>query len=242
MDYKIISELGNREINEDSAKMCTEKTAHCFVVCDGLGGHGKGELASGMAVDRIIKCFSENPDVSAERIAEAFEKAQAELIEKQIELHQKDAIKTTSAVLLFDEEKDCAIWGHIGDTRLYMFQKNKVAVQTLDHSVPQMLVMAGEIKKSKIRNHPDRNRLLRVLGTEWGSRKYEISEVHRLSECQAFLLCSDGFWEYITEKMMCKFLKKSSTSEEWLSLMLEEVRKNGSGKDMDNHTAIAIIL
>jgi len=133
-------------------------------------------------------------------------------------------------------------WGHIGDSRLYAFKKNKLDLRTLDHSVPQMLVLAGDIKEKHMSTHPDRNRLLRVIGVEWDSPRYELSDEFPLADYQAFLLCTDGFWEFIETKKMCKFLKKSKTAEEWLTLMTLEVAKNGRKKDMDNYTAIAVTL
>ncbi len=131
-------------------------------------------------------------------------------------------------------------WGHVGDSRLYAFAKNKVKLRTLDHSVPQMLVFAREIKEKQIRNHPDRNRLLRVMGIEWEKPMYELAEQTQLEKYQAFLLCSDGFWELIDEKQMCKLLKNSSTVEEWMQAMVEVIKQNGIGKNMDNYTAIAL--
>jgi serine/threonine protein phosphatase PrpC len=115
-----------------------------------------------------------------------------------------------------------------------------VKLRTLDHSVPQMLVFAREIKEKQIRNHPDRNRLLRVMGIEWEKPMYELAEQTQLEKYQAFLLCSDGFWELIDEKQMCKLLKNSSTVEEWMQAMVEVIKQNGIGKNMDNYTAIAL--
>ena len=132
------------------------------------------------------------------------------------------------------------MWGHIGDTRLYMFNKNKIVTRTLDHSVPQMLVFAGELKEKKIRKHPDRNRLLRVLGARNVDLKVDYSSEYLIEECQAFLMCTDGFWECITEKKMMKFLKKSKDVNEWLDMMVKEVQKNGKGTNMDNNSAIAV--
>ena len=62
----------------------------------------------------------------------------------------------------------------------------------------------------------------------------------KLEDCQAFLLCSDGFWENITERKMCKFLKKSKNVKEWMELMKKEVAKSGMGDNMDNNSAIAV--
>ena len=105
----------------------------------------------------------------------------------------------------------------------------------MDHSVPQMLVMAREIKEKDIRNHPDRNRLLKVMGIEWEEPAFKIEEPLRTDECQAILMCSDGFWELITEKEMCKILKKSNTVQEWIEKMAEVVQENGKDKNMDNN-------
>ena len=103
-----------------------------------------------------------------------------------------------------------------------------------------MLVLSGEIPERKIRNHPQRNMLLRVMGIEWETPQYKLSGEKTIEDYQAFLLCSDGFWELITEKEMCKLLKKSSSVTEWLQRMAESVRATGKAKDMDNYTAIAV--
>jgi serine/threonine protein phosphatase PrpC len=121
-----------------------------------------------------------------------------------------------------------------------MFNNNKMIMRSLDHSVPQMLVFAGELKEKNIRNHPDRNRLLRVLGARNVDLKVDYSDEYTIDDCQAFLLCSDGFWECITERKMCKFLKKSKSVQEWLDMMVKEVEKNGKGTNMDNNSAIAV--
>ena len=137
---------------------------------------------------------------------------------------------------------DSVRWGYIGDSRLYYFRKNRLMTRTLDHSVPQMLVNAGKLKEKQIRGHEDRNKLLRVLGTRYESVKYVIDIPVRREERQAFLLCSDGFWEWVDEKKMIRLLKKSHSAQEWLDLMTEEVVKNGRGNHMDNYSAAAILL
>ena len=61
-----------------------------------------------------------------------------------------------------------------------------------------------------------------------------------LKKCQAFLLCSDGFWELIEEQEMCSLLKNSNSVDEWLQKMIMVVKTNGIGRKMDNNSAIAI--
>ncbi len=240
MEYTVFSGTGDREINEDFAVAETINHLHCLVVCDGLGGHGKGEVASQLVAQHLVQYFKEHPIPDNAHITEAFETAQSKLLEEQEKAHMKNGMKTTAVMLLADEKS--AVWAHIGDSRLYLFQKGKLVSRTLDHSVPQMLVMAGDIKEKQIRNHPDRNCLLRAFGTAWTTNRYEISPAYKLNQYHSFLLCTDGFWEYITEKMMCKLLKKSHSSEEWMQYMLNEVRKNGGNAEMDNYTAITAMV
>ena len=237
--YQQISKTGGRDNNEDSAISVEANHNYCFVVADGLGGHGKGEVASQLVVEVFEREFTENFAIDEGFLASTFQKAQNEVVELQQLQKETGGMKTTAVVLTI-ARGECS-WGHIGDSRLYIFDKNRVKLRTLDHSVPQMLVAAGAIKEKHISTHPDRNRILRAIGGEGDSPKYELAQYNlSLEECQAFLLCTDGFWEHITEKKMCKLLKRSKTVKEWLDAMVEEVEKNGTGRNMDNYTAIAI--
>ena len=167
-----------------------------------------------------------------------FEQAQQKVLELQRKEQDCYGMKTTLAALLIGK-KDVQC-GHIGDSRVYWFSHKKLMGRTLDHSVPQMLVNIGEIDEDEIRNHPDRNRLLRVMGTEWETPQYQYSEKISLKKGQAFLLCSDGFWELITEKMMIRFLRRADSVDEWLDTMMDYVEEKGKEKNMDNYSAIAV--
>lgn len=234
--YKVISNKGDREINEDSATVVEIGGAYCFLLADGLGGHGKGEIASALVVESGKQLFQQYS--GSVFLEDCFSNAQKELLEEQRRQNAGSGMKTTFVVLEIKDGQ--AKWGHVGDSRLYQFHKNKVITRTLDHSVPQMLVMAGEIKEKQIRGHEDRNRLLRVMGTKWDGPQYAISDPVPLKRCQAFLLCTDGFWELIEEKVMTTLLKKSHSVDEWMEKMTDEVMRNGKGKNMDNYTAIGI--
>ena len=238
MDFAFITKPGTRDYNEDSVRVSQNETGSLFVVADGLGGHGKGEIASAIVTDTFEKSFVGARVDPACFIPETILAAQHLILQEQKAQRATFAMKTTCAALLV-AGGICRI-GHVGDTRAYVFQKNKVKFQTLDHSVPQMLVRSGAIKEKHIRRHPDRNRLLRVMGINWETPGYELSANIPLAECQAFLLCTDGFWELCHEKQMSAFLKKSGNASEWLALMTKEVEKNGRNQDMDNYTAIAV--
>lgn len=237
LKYATYTNAGSRKINEDTAGVFENNGRFCFVLCDGLGGHGMGDYASQLVVKTFGECFEDDasPD---EFFPAAFEIAQGNLLGEQKRLGVSQKMKTTAVSLVTDGTN--AYIGHVGDSRLYCFKRGSVKFRTLDHSVPQMLVMSREIKESEIRNHPDRSLLLRVMGVPWDEPKYELMDPVPLKKCQAFLLCSDGFWELIDEKQMCITLKKSTSPDEWLSLMSQEIIKNGTGTNMDNFTAVAV--
>ena len=235
--YISFSSFGSRPVNEDSAAVFENSMGKCYVLCDGLGGHGMGDAASQLVVEKIGEQFADCDNIS-EFIPAAIEYAQQQLLAQQEMLHAQMKMKTTVVIVATDDKN--AYIGHVGDSRAYVFSKNKVRSRTLDHSIPQMLVLTKEIKESEIRHHPDRSLLLRVMGTEWDESKYEIEKPVALKKCQAFLLCSDGFWELIDEQQMCQTLKSSKTVQEWMEAMTQIIESNGKGTDMDNYTAIAV--
>ena len=237
--YAVFSDKGGREVNEDSVGVCQKESNNCFILCDGLGGHGMGDIASSLVVDVFKDQFSKTDD-AVNFIGQTFCAAQDILMAKQIACNAKKKMKTTGVAIVTDYRN--AYVGHVGDSRGYVFYKNKVKLRTKDHSIPQMLVMSHEIKESEIRNHPDRNTLLRVIGIDWEEPMYELLAPIPLKKCQAFLLCSDGFWELIEEKKMCELLKKSNSVDEWMKTMVEVVKENGKERNMDNYSAIAVWL
>lgn len=149
------------------------------------------------------------------------------------------SLKTT--LVVFGVEDGKAWLAHIGDSRGYIFYKGKIKYRSLDHSVPQMLALSGEIQEREIRNHPDRNHLLRCLGDDSTEPNFEISDSFEIKKGMSVLLCSDGFWESITEKEMAQTLRWSRTASQWLEKMKQKLkRKSMREKGKDNYSAIAI--
>lgn len=237
--YVVYSDKGGREVNEDSVGVVRNADNHCFVLCDGLGGHGMGDVASSLVVDVFKDQFSKTDDV-VNFLGQAFCASQDILMAEQIVRNAKRKMKTTAVALVTDDRN--AYIGHVGDSRAYVFSKCKVKMRTQDHSIPQMLVLSGEIKEKEIRNHPDRNTILRVIGIDWEEPMYDLMSPLPLKKCQAFLLCSDGFWELIEEKDMCALLKRAKTVDEWMQSMISIVKENGKNRNMDNYSAIAVWL
>lgn len=239
IDFVMFTDKGERSINEDFVCEAHSDGNYVFVLADGLGGHGGGDVASKLVAETITSLFKNN--CSDNFIDKCFIEAQKSLLEHQKCQYASTSMKTTTVVLYIKDNK--INYGHIGDSRLYFIKKGKIISRTLDHSVPQMLVLSGEIKEKDIRHHEDRNRLLRCMGNEWDDTcpKYQI-DVQDLQAAKGmnFLLCSDGFWEWITEKEIQKILKKRISAKEQVEKMCETVLKNGKGKNMDNYSVILV--
>lgn len=196
-DIAILSEPGERENNEDCVAVTSGDAGICTVLCDGLGGHDAGEVASKCVCDSVTAAFEKAPEGAdiGELVCELLQNAQDELMKMQIELDKQNGMKTTACCLLIQDGKTAA--AYVGDSRIYQFRKNKVLLRSSDHSIPQYLVNIGEIKERDIRHHPDRNKLLRVMGSEWETPRYQRLKLEEPVCGDAFLLCTDGFWEWI---------------------------------------------
>lgn len=213
------------DINEDSCLCSAEKGI--FIVADGLGGHSDGEKASLAAVDY----FEENcgGGCIGERISELMEGANAAVLSKG------DGGKTTVAAAF--TENGNFIYANAGDSRVYYFRNGRIIAQTKDHSVCQASVDMGMIRPEDIRGNEDRSRLLKVLGSE---EKLNIKKPYapiRIQNGDAFLVCSDGFWEYVYESEMEADLLKSDSPDVWLKYMLKRHILRAENKG-DNYTAI----
>ena len=239
LKYASITKAGGRTCNEDDLKISSVGDRHCFVVCDGLGGHDSGAVAARIAGNAFVNELFYAEDLSGYLLT-AFDSAQSQirLRQKEAELHKH--MKTTAVCLAMNETT--AYVGHVGDSRFYGFKKDGTYMRTLDHSVPQLLVQSHTIIEADIRNHPNRNMLLKVIGDDCDEQLCEVSDPLSLNEFSAFLLCSDGFWELITEDEMLAALQVSDSPQEWLDKMTAIVESNGQCKEMDNYTAIAVVL
>ena len=146
-------------------------------------------------------------------------------------------MRTTLVLLIASAE--AARWIHVGDSRLYWFRDGKIREQTRDHSVPQRLAEAGEIRMDEIRFHEDRSRLLRSLGAKQDPGAAAGAMPVPPEPGDTFLLASDGFWEWILEEEMETSLAASKHSKQWLERMEAQLRERATG-EFDNYSAIAV--
>lgn len=235
--YDMCNELGDRTENEDSVGVYESYNRQFFFLADGLGGHGYGKEASASVIEHGKMCVEKyrNEDM-IHCIGSIFYEGNERLKEIQKNAGKEGSMRTTLVVCAVEGQQ---IWiAHIGDSRGYVFQKRKVRQRTIDHSVPQLLALSGEIKEEEIRRHPDRNRLLRCLGDDKEIPDFDVVGPFSIERGMAILLCSDGFWENITEKEMSKSLCRTRSSASWIKSMKKKIQKEK--QDKDNYSAIAI--
>ena len=238
-----ISSRHNRPQNEDCSGYFLKDGLGCWAVADGLGGHFGGETASCLAVENIISSFKAHQGCSPAMTFQYLEAAHNAILARQAAEAGLSAMRTTVVVLLSDSQG--AVWGHAGDSRLYQFRQGRIIFQTRDHSVPQALVNAGDLKPEEVRFHEDRHRLLRVLGQDGDFRPTILEEKIPLVDGDAFLLCTDGFWEYMLETEMENVLAKATNPQDWLDLMEHDLLRRANQdakKEHDNYTAIGIFV
>lgn len=222
--------VGKRHNNEDSVTAERVDGGLVAVVADGLGGHSFGEQASREAVRVIFEQLS-GQTPSARELKKAIDRA-----DRAVRLLQREypGCMTTVAALWLHGER--AFAGHVGDTRAYQFRTGEIVYQSEDHSLAQLAVKNGEIRPEEIRGYPERNVLFRALGGR-GEARPCIRELS-LQAGDRLLLCSDGFWESLTEQEMQHFSARTETAEDWLA----EMRKTVETEADDNNTAAAIVI
>ena len=222
------SSIGGRDKNEDTILINNMGSSCIAVVCDGVGGHEYGEISSKIASSCIMQMCEENfmsPLVFRCAVKEA---------NKQVLVSTRG--KTTVAALWISGED--ALATNIGDSRTYQFRGERIVFQSTDHSVVYYSYLNGEISYQDIRTSKFRNRITRALGAS-EDIKVEIKPLC-IAKGDAFLICSDGFWEYIEENDMISTLNESRDSQEWLDKM-KNIADKASSENRDNNSAIVII-
>ncbi len=227
LDIAKYTNSGGHQINEDSIYCGSD----LFIVADGLGGHYGGENASAAAVSYISESYrGDISDSAIEQLVQGANDAVNKL--------NDDSHTTLAAAFISGERIRVA---NVGDSRVYIFRKNKVLSVTKDHSVCQVAVDMGEMSYEDIRFSDDRSRLLKVLGGEAAlnfKAKYEPIELY---DGDAFLLCSDGFWEYVHEREMEADLIKADSAESWKRFMLKRHLLKAKNEG-DNYSLICGIV
>ena len=232
-----IYELGQRSNQEDALfPLNGEATSNTclFVLCDGMGGHENGEVASQTVCQSLGKWFAEHvmPDCpfSDDMLHDALEYAYTEL-----DKHDNDAIKKmgTTLTLLYMHRHGITA-AHIGDSRIYHVRPGVgILYQSRDHSLVFDLFQAGEISYEEMLTHPRKNIITRAMSPGIDNRmRPDIIHITDILPDDWFYLCSDGMLEHMSNEELLSLFSSDITDEEKRNFLIKSTSNN-----QDNHTA-----
>ena len=239
----ILNNIGGRDNLEDAVGF-TLQSPHsvCWVLADGVGGQGAGEVAAQLAVETVLQAFKANPDCNAEYLRDILDTAHQAIVSARHTHPEAASMATTIAVMLVNNDR--AVWGHVGDSRLYHFRANKQVYRTEDQSLVNMLLARGALKEQDVENFAKRHVILQALGKD-PYPEFCIQDAQKLKAGDGFLLCSDGVWELLNDDELLTLWIKSNSAQSWLQNLEKAIKTKVAeqalqGKQADNYTAIVI--
>ena len=218
-----------RPHNEDSYLV----QSPLFCVCDGMGGHAAGEVASSIAVETIAKTAPQSAD--AARLAAAVEAANAAVIEAALNGLGKPGMGCTATCAYI--ENDTIAIAHVGDSRAYLLHEGTLIRVTRDHSYVEELVDAGEITADEARVHPNRSVITRALGSD--PAMYADHFTLHIEEGDRLILCSDGLSSMIPDSDIENIATQSSTAQICVDNLVDAALVAGGH---DNVTVVVVDL
>ncbi len=226
LEQDYISEVGQRANNEDNCGYVSKST---FVVCDGVGGLDKGEIASDIACRSILSSFSEDSNCTIEVALPRAESSMASYLEQN-----QNAIGMATTLTLAQVRENGIYVAWVGDSRVYQFRSGKVNFVTKDHSWVNDALDMGLITKEEAINHPKSNVITRAVQGTSKPVKADSTLIQDLLPNDYFLLCSDG----VLESWMDEELEELFANEESSTQILNHLKLKCEKFSKDNFTAI----
>lgn len=216
-----------RNHNEDSYLVASP----LFCVCDGMGGHAAGEVASAIAVETIAKTGPKT--ANAAQLGAAVEAANAAIIEAAVNGVGRPGMGCTATAAVI-EGTTLAI-AHVGDSRAYLLHEGTLIRVTRDHSYVEELVDAGEITADEARVHPNRSVITRALGSD--PAMYADHFTLNIEEGDRLILCSDGLSSMIPDGEIERVAQQSSTAQICVDNLVDAALAAGGN---DNVTVVVV--
>ena len=206
-----------RDHNEDAYLF--NESLGVFIVCDGMGGHAAGEVASAMACESVMKFFNEhrsqlkkyrenlngkNRQEVYDLLDQAIATANKAIYQKSQKEIEKKGMGTTLVMIL--KFPHGVFVSHVGDSRAYLMRKGKLKQLTQDHSLVNELLAAGMISKEEAYNHPQGNVITKALGIQ--SAVVGDSRYFETMEGDVLFMCSDGLHDYFKENEATSIYQK----------------------------------
>ncbi|PRX54970.1 PP2C family protein-serine/threonine phosphatase [Flagellimonas meridianipacifica] len=224
------NEIGNRDSNEDTIyPAIPTKDTRLFMVCDGVGGQAKGELASRLVCNEMASFINDNPP----RGVHTYWFEALEFVENKFREHLKNfpeskGMASTLSLLYIGGHAGKVQVAWLGDSRIYHIRDGEILYRTKDHSVVEAMLDMGEITQQEAKHHPKRHIITRAING-LNPSKPDVKTIENLQENDFFMLCSDGVLENMDEEKIGNWFKKEIPVEKISAMIKAEA--NGNTKD-----------
>ncbi|MDR1455237.1 MAG: protein phosphatase 2C domain-containing protein [Tannerella sp.] len=230
-----ISERGGRLNNEDSIYPLSEladSEQKLFIVCDGVGGAEKGEIASSLACESLQTFFATflEGDPTKELITKAVQYTEVRF-DEYVSQHPEAKGMATTMTLVYVGESGIII-AHIGDSRVYQFRDGQAIFQTEDHSLVNSLVKLGKITADEAERHPQKNVITRAIQGTDSPVDAEIKLLTDIHPGDYFLMCTDGVTDCIRQETLSAVFLQAASTESIKNIIVESC----SVKARDNYS------
>ncbi|WP_066194026.1 MULTISPECIES: Stp1/IreP family PP2C-type Ser/Thr phosphatase [Gracilibacillus] len=231
MKYVFQTDKGKvRELNEDAVDVLTNENQLLAIVADGMGGHQAGDVASHLAVETVTVHWKELTDSLGEHNVKGWLKDTITKVNNLVyHTAQTDAsyqgMGTTLVVAVCT--KAAITIGHIGDSRAYLINQTGLQQVTNDHSLVGELVRKGQLSAEDAQVHPQRNIILKALGTE----EDLVPDIYQKTweEQEQLLICSDGLTDKVDDQELYDILMNNEVKQ--ASEILIQLANDRGGED-----------
>ncbi len=218
-----------RDHNEDA--ILTDPGGTLWVVADGMGGHGHGDMASDMVIDHL-STIGETRD-PAWRLKQAFEDANR-AVREAARARGIGTMGSTAVAALLSGAVAHVAW--VGDSRAYLMRGGQLRMITHDHSVVQDLVDSGRLTADEAEHHPEAHVITRAIGGEDAIEVDVVSVLMSIGD--RLLLCSDGLTRCVFEQTIAETLRNEPDPEKASFKLVEAAMERGAP---DNVSAIVVL-
>ena len=222
-----LHEKGKRDNNEDNLSFDIDEGI--FVLCDGVGGSEKGEIASDVAVNTFIQNSSSVK--SSSDFKEILLISESKLNDHVRENPESIGLATTLTVSKFIDQR--LLIGWVGDSRIYHFRNGQILYQTRDHSWINEAIKSGLVTEEEAINHPKRNMILRAVQSGKPA-EMDTDEITDLSAGDLVFHCSDGILESWNDIELQSLFSSSNNPDE----LIKQLEEKCSVHSRDNFSAI----
>jgi protein phosphatase len=229
-----------RTHNEDSYSIFKEEKL--FIVCDGMGGHASGEIASQMAAETLRNFFKDTREdmeltwpykmdrskrYQENRLITGIKLANLRIHEAAKKEAKYHGMGTTLVSVFFVEEG--IYFAHVGDSRIYRIRDNLIEQVTEDHSLLNDYIKMKKLSPEEIENFPHKNVIVRALGMKDSVNVDTFFEKPQPGDL--YLLCSDGLSGELSDPEMLDIVNRSSEDLQTGCHQLIDAANNAGGQD-----------